>query len=590
MSKEHNTLPNTTEVVRKLLDLTKNYYGWAAAAFITSALAEISFLTGRLYLKDFFDYLSLPADSESVSQATYIVLYIFGLELLGWTIYRASTHFAIYYNKKLFVSVTTNNEKYLLRHSYRFFSNDFSGSLVKKLGRLPRAMEGLLDNIQWRVMPMAITIIFSFFALFAKSALIAWALLCWLALYFLVVYKFAEWKQKYEIARSVAESVSTGILSDQVSNSDTVRLFANYDHEYSLYQEASETQYKALGLTWTLNDLLLAIQGLMMISVNMGIMLMAIRLWRQGILSIGDFVVIQAYLIAVFNHIWEFGRTVRQTYSHFADAAEAVEILNRDHEICDVADASKLTVTRATIDFKRVSFWFNKERPILDEFDLTIPHGQHVAFVGPSGAGKSTLIKLILRLYGVKAGEIFIDGKAINKITQDSLRTNIALVPQDPSLFHRSLMENIRYGNLNATDEEVINAAKAAHCDIFINHLAYKYDTLVGERGIKLSGGERQRVAIARAILKNAPILILDEATSSLDSESEMLIQDALDTLMRDKTTLVIAHRLSTIMKMDRIVVIDEGKIVADGSHSELLSSSALYKKLWDIQAGGFLP
>jgi ABC-type multidrug transport system fused ATPase/permease subunit len=224
----------------------------------------------------------------------------------------------------------------------------------------------------------------------------------------------------------------------------------------------------------------------------------------------------------------------------------------------------------------------------LDDLDLRISPHEKIALVGPSGAGKSTLVKLLFRQYDIDKGKILIDGQSISAMTQDSLHDAIALVPQDPALFHRSLMDNIRYGRRDATDEEVVLAAKKAHCHEFISELSDGYNTLVGERGIKLSGGERQRVAIARAILKDAPILVLDEATSSLDSESESLIQDALKILMKDKTVIVIAHRLSTIIQMDRIVVMEKGKVVDMGTHDELMNKVGIYQKLWNIQAGGF--
>ena len=221
---------------------------------------------------------------------------------------------------------------------------------------------------------------------------------------------------------------------------------------------------------------------------------------------------------------------------------------------------------------------------------MTIKSGEKVAVIGPSGAGKTTMVRLIMRLYDVTDGSIEIDGQDIKLITQDSLRENISFVPQDPILFHRTLMDNIRYGRRDATDEEVILAAKLAHCDEFVNNSPLKYDTFVGERGIKLSGGERQRIAIARAILKKAPILILDEATSSLDSHSEVLIQDALNNLMKNCTTIVIAHRLSTIKKMDRIIAMDHGVIVEEGNHEELSKKeNGLYQRLWDLQVGGFI-
>ena len=287
-------------------------------------------------------------------------------------------------------------------------------------------------------------------------------------------------------------------------------------------------------------------------------------------------------LVAIQNDL-------RRIYDAIADGTEMVEILQKPHDIQDISNAKILQVATGSVLFKQVNFGFGENKSVLSNLSLDIPGGQRVALVGPSGAGKSTITKLLLRLFDIKGGTIEIDGQDIAKVTQDSLREHIAFVPQEPVLFHRSLMDNIRYGRRDATDDEVIEAAKQAHCHEFISGLAEGYNTFVGERGVKLSGGERQRVAIARAILKNAPILILDEATSSLDSESESLIQDALATLMQNKTVLVIAHRLSTIMKMDRIVVLEGGKVVADGTHEQLLTENGLYHKLWSIQAGGFL-
>ena len=258
-----------------------------------------------------------------------------------------------------------------------------------------------------------------------------------------------------------------------------------------------------------------------------------------------------------------------------------VEILMTPHEVKNLPAATILEVKEGKVEFKKVSFSFNKTRGLIDNLNLSIGRGEKVALIGPSGAGKSTIVKLLLRTYDLTSGSILVDNQNIQRVTQESLRQNISLVPQDPVLFHRTLLENIRYGRLGATDTEVIEAARLAHCDEFIETFPLKYNTLVGERGIKLSGGERQRVAIARAILKNAPILILDEATSSLDSYSESLIQDALEKLMKGKTSIVIAHRLSTIRKMDRIIVIETGQIVEDGSHDDLLvKGKGLYKRL----------
>ncbi|MBI3335579.1 MAG: ATP-binding cassette domain-containing protein [Candidatus Portnoybacteria bacterium] len=327
-----------------------------------------------------------------------------------------------------------------------------------------------------------------------------------------------------------------------------------------------------------------------MIALEFGVFFIAIRFWNVGLLTLGDLVLLQVYLISIFSHLWDFGRVIRNIYKNLANAEEMVEIFNTPYEIQDKPNAKDLVVSKGEIEFKEVNFTYTKTRDVVRNFNLRIAPGEKVGLVGPSGAGKSTIVTLLLRFYEVQDGGIFIDGQNIADVTQESLRRHIAMVPQDPILFHRSLIENICYGRRDAWNKEVIEAARLAHCDEFITRLPDGYRTYVGERGIKLSGGERQRVAIARAILKNAPILLLDEATSSLDSHSEAMIQDSLSTLMKGKTVIVIAHRLSTIMKMDRIVVMREGEIVEIGSHQELVEKSeGLYKGLWELQAGGFI-
>ncbi len=294
-------------------------------------------------------------------------------------------------------------------------------------------------------------------------------------------------------------------------------------------------------------------------------------------------------MVQTSDRLWKVGKNIRTIYEAIADANEMTEILLTPHEIKDAPNAQNLTVKQGKINFTKVNFSYREGVDVLNNFSLTISPGERVALIGPSGGGKSTIVKLLFRFYDIQSGQIVVDGQNIAGITQDSLRANMALVPQEPILFHRTLMENIRYAKINASDEEILEAAKKAHAHDFISAFPESYNTLVGERGIKLSGGERQRVAIARAILKNAPILVLDEATSSLDSESEMLIKDALRSLMKNRTTIVIAHRLSTIMQMDRIVVIDGGNIIEQGKHKELLKvQEGLYQRLWEIQAGGF--
>jgi ATP-binding cassette subfamily B protein len=328
-----------------------------------------------------------------------------------------------------------------------------------------------------------------------------------------------------------------------------------------------------------------------MIVAEFFIIYIAIRMWSNGLLTVGDVALMQMYLLRIFDKLWGVGRNIRHIYEALADANEMTEILLRPHEVKDLPNANNLEVERGEIKFENVTFGYHEEADVLNKFNLAIKPGERVALIGPSGGGKSTIAKLLFRFYNLQDGRVLIDEMDIAEVTQDSLRASIALVPQDPILFHRSLMENIRYAKPEASDEEVIRAAKLAHAHEFISSFRQGYETLVGERGVKLSGGERQRVAISRAILKNAPILVLDEATSSLDSESEMLIQDALKELMQGRTTIVIAHRLSTVMQVDRIVVIAGGRIAEEGRHEELLKvQEGTYQRRWEIQAGGFAP
>jgi len=401
---------------------------------------------------------------------------------------------------------------------------------------------------------------------------------------------FSKWKLKYDIKVAEKDSIATGYLSDTITNQNNIQLFNAFDFESQGYKKVTNEQAKITRFAWNLDAIVEGGQALLSFSIEFILFFFAIKYWEQGLITIGVFVLLQAYIINIIYELWGFTRLIRDTYQSYADSKEMVEISLLPHEIKDSLLAKELVVDKGKIEFKNLGFSFNNTREVLKDIDLIINPGEKVALIGPSGAGKTTFVRLLLRFYSATKGKIFIDGQDISTITQESLRKNIAMVPQDPILFHRTLSENIAYGNRGVGIEEIKVSAKLANCEDFVNNLPNKFETFVGERGIKLSGGERQRVAIARAILKNAPILILDEATSSLDSDSEMLIQGALDNLMKNKTTIVIAHRLSTIQKMDRIIVVDNGRIIEQGSHKELLNKrNSLYKKLWELQAGGFL-
>jgi ATP-binding cassette subfamily B protein len=394
---------------------------------------------------------------------------------------------------------------------------------------------------------------------------------------------------KIDIESNKEGNKTTGYAADVFANYANVKLFNKTEEEIKNLENKNE-KIRLLNLkSWRFSILFFAIQGFLFILLEIGINYLAIRFFQKGILTVGDFVMIQSYVVMIMMNVWGLGRSIQRLYESMADATEMTAIIMKEVEVTDIPDAKKLKVNRGEIVFDKVTFGYKENDGIFENFFLKVRDNEKMALVGPSGSGKSTVIKLLLRMYNLRSGIIKIDNQDISQITKESLWQNIAFVPQDPALFHRSLFENIAYGKKDATKEEVYEAAKKAYAHEFISKLKNGYDTEVGERGIKLSGGERQRVAIARAILKNAPILIMDEATSSLDSESEQLIQKALENLMKEKTVIIIAHRLSTIAKMDRVVVMENGKIIEEGKHDDLIKKGGLYAKLWHIQAGGFI-
>lgn len=543
-----------------------------------------------LYFKKLFDILAqTQAKDVLVIKLIQILLIIAAIRMVGWLFWRLGTFFITHFQTSIMADLSDVCFRYLHKHSFAYFNNNFVGSLVKKVNRFTRSFEDITDKFFFNILQLVTSISIILFVLSKRNVALGLGVAIWLITVLIVNLIFTKFKLRYDLERSEADSKATGILADTITNNVNVKLFGGYTREVKNFGKAVGEVKRLRALTWNLGNIYEAAQSFLTIVLEVGIFYLAIQLWKKGILTIGDFVLIQSYIIIVINYIWDFGRVIQHIYEDLAEAEEMTEVLSEPHEITDIKNAVSLKVPVGKIEFKDVDFYYHETRPILEKFDLTVAPKEKVALVGPSGAGKTTIIKLLLRMYDVSAGKILIDGQDISRVTQESLWHSISMVPQDPILFHRSLLENIRYGKPSATNEEIIQAAKLAHCHEFIKDLPEGYGTFVGERGVKLSGGERQRVAIARAILHNAPILIMDEATSSLDSESEKLIQDALNILIKDKTVLAVAHRLSTIMKMDRIIVIKDGKIAEQGTHQDLLKkNNGIYDKLWKVQAGGF--
>jgi ATP-binding cassette subfamily B protein len=577
-------------VLRIYWQHTRKYPVAVALTIFGVLLTQACFIAAPLYMRKFFNLLASNSPSDATAHQLFGMLFIVACIYLLEVLARRVEMFSnIYMQVRVMPALMETAFQHLIGHSYNFFISNFAGSLTSRVNRFGRAFEGIFDNIVISFMPTAVFVTGSVVVLFLHNKVLGIALGLWAIAFVLFQLWMSKLRQPVRSARAAAETKITAVLADSISNQNTIALFSGSTHEQGIFHDVVQAWAKITARYWNIDSLIWAGIGLFITVIEIGLLAGAVHFWRLGLLTVGDFVLIQAYLITTFDRLVAINRELRAFFSNFADAAEMVEILETPHEVADIEGAKKLQATEGKIEFKDVSFSFKEDAPILNNLKLTLASHEKVALVGPSGAGKSTITKLLLRFFDIKKGGIEIDGQNIAEVTQDSLRETIAFVPQEPILFHRTLMENIRYGRRDATETEVIEAAKKAHCHEFISGLAEGYNTYVGERGVKLSGGERQRVAIARAILKNAPILILDEATSSLDSESEALIQDALQTLMKGKTVIVIAHRLSTIMNMDRIVVVENGSIAAEGTHAELLEHKGLYQKLWSIQAGGFI-
>jgi ATP-binding cassette subfamily B protein len=481
----------------------------------------------------------------------------------------------------------------ILKQDYGFFTNSYAGSLVTQANRLAKGYE-LFTNTTflemlgiWCGVITAVTIM-----IFYNPTLGIIIGLLWLMAIAIVILLVIR---RIPLRRHAVnqESRLTGTLADIITNILTIQTFARKTAEEKRYETDNSELSNRYMVSWKRAISNHFILQLICVVLQLIVLVGGIHDVKNGSLTLALFLLFQVYILRIIDSIMKASIEMRQLEGVFGDAAEMTELLSREPEIKDPLQPIVARISKGTVQFNNISFSYddtaNNTTELLANFSLNIAPGEKVGLVGPSGGGKSTLTKLLLRFMDVQSGSITIDGQDIRSISQDSLHAAISYVPQEPLLFHRTIEENISYGRENATQKEIIAAARSAHADNFITQLPDGYQTLVGERGIKLSGGQRQRVVIARAMLKQSPLLILDEATSALDSESEAYIQDSLWKLMEHKTTVVIAHRLSTIQHMDRILVLDDGKIIEQGTHQSLLKSKGMYAKLWQRQSGGFI-
>lgn len=516
---------------------------------------------------------------------------LFGIVwMAGELLWRLAFFFIIKFELRALHKLYNEGLDLLMNKDMSFYANRFTGTITKNILAFSRRYESFFDTIIFEIVSQLFPALFAAVILAFISPWLSIVLIAMLTLGGFIITPLIKKRMKMVREREDAHATMAGHISDVVSNIAAIKAFGAEDNERKEHNKNVSHYIAKARRSWNYqNNRIDMVISPIYVATNVLGLVIVLNLGVSDDAKATLFIAF-SYFANITRFLWSFNGVYRRLEESITDASLFVNYLMTPPKIVDIDNANSLKVSEGHIAFNNVVFTHGEDsNRLFNNFMLDVKPGQKVGLVGHSGAGKSTIVNLLLRFMDINDGAITIDGQDISRVTQQSLHKSIAFVPQEPLLFHRSLRDNIAYGKPHATDAEILDAAKQAHALEFIDQLPQGLDTMVGERGVKLSGGQRQRVAIARAILKDAPILVLDEATSALDSESEKLIQDALEKLMKNRTSIVVAHRLSTIAKLDRIIVLDKGDITEDGSHSELLAKQGTYAKLWSHQSGGFI-
>lgn len=585
------SIADTPWTLKRFITYAVQPYRWHLLALTMIQLCSAAGYSIEAYaMRWLFNNMQACDQSRTISCVIVPVLLYLANAFVLTILFRVWDIIMLYVEPKIESRSFTTLMHQLMGHPATFHQDRLAGSLINKVNDIAKGIPELIRLFIAKFFKTACMIIIALTMLAFLFPFIALIVFIWFVLALLNAAYAAP--RVYNLSEYTAEERSevTGHATDVALNMLSVRLFAKQQYETGFIQRLLAKWVKADQATrWVLSQAFI-IQAALWMLHEVILITWILYEFKHGSLSIGDIALILSLSMAITNEIWTITPDVIQLMQTVGSVSQGISTIMVPHQLQDQPQALPLTVSNATIVYDQVTFGYQSDRPVFNNLSLTIKSGEKVGLVGYSGSGKSTFVNLLLRLFDVEKGTILIDGQDIRKVTQDSLHKAITLVPQDPSLFHRSLADNIRYGYLAATDIEVEAAAHHAHADTFINALPQGYQTLVGDRGVKLSGGQRQRIAIARAFLKPAKVLVMDEATSALDSVTEREIQISLQELMKGHTTVVIAHRLTTLLMMDRLLVLDQGRIVEDGTHTKLLEDKGLYWQLWNTQKDGFIP